>query len=94
MAYFPNGSSGEVLEHQCEDCPLGYGWNDPNQQTLFDPAHEFRGCPVAVVQMRHNYTQCEDTQKPLRSAMTTLVADDGTCQVRELLVKHRKDNSE
>ncbi len=25
MAYFPNGSSGEVLDRQCADCPLGDG---------------------------------------------------------------------
>lgn len=25
MAYFPNGSSGEVLDAQCADCPLGDG---------------------------------------------------------------------
>ena len=25
MAYFPNGSSGEVLEIQCGRCPLGDG---------------------------------------------------------------------
>lgn len=23
MAYFPNGSSGEVLDRQCWECPLG-----------------------------------------------------------------------
>jgi formate hydrogenlyase subunit 6/NADH:ubiquinone oxidoreductase subunit I len=25
MAYFPNGSSGEVLDLQCSRCPLGEG---------------------------------------------------------------------
>lgn len=25
MAYFPNGSSGEILEMQCDRCPLGDG---------------------------------------------------------------------
>jgi len=25
MAYFPNGSAGEVLDRQCAECPLGNG---------------------------------------------------------------------
>lgn len=25
MAYFPNGSSGEIFDRQCADCPLGEG---------------------------------------------------------------------
>lgn len=25
MAYFPNGSAGEVLDNQCAECPLGDG---------------------------------------------------------------------
>lgn len=25
MAYFPNGAAGEVLDRQCEECPLGEG---------------------------------------------------------------------
>lgn len=25
MAYFPNGSAGEVLDNQCAECPLGEG---------------------------------------------------------------------
>jgi hypothetical protein len=25
MVYFPNGSSGEILEMQCAKCPLGEG---------------------------------------------------------------------
>lgn len=25
MAYFPNGSSGEIFDNQCAECPLGQG---------------------------------------------------------------------
>lgn len=57
MVYFPNGTSAEVLAEQCADCPLGYGWNDPNQKELFDRGATPRACPVALVQMEFNYKQ-------------------------------------
>lgn len=69
MAYFPNATSGEVLDRQCADCPLGNG-----------------PCPVMGVQMLFNYDQCDDGQEKLRSAMSILVADDGTCQVRKQIL--------
>jgi len=89
MAYFPNGSSGEVLDMQCADCPLGYGWNDPQQKKLFDAEPEGKPCPVVAVQMIYNYDQLKDGNTQLREALTILVSDDGTCKTRELLLQVR-----
>ena len=89
MAYFPN-SSHDSLEQQCADCPLGYGWNDPDQKTLFDPERLPKPCPVAAIQMQYNYEQVGN--KSLRAAMSILVKDrDEKCQVRELLVECREE---
>lgn len=77
MAYFSNGSDGQILDSQCEDCPLGYGWNGVNAE-----AHQ---CPTMLVQLMHNYDQL--TVPPLRTAMRILVDDDGICQTRKLLAK-------
>jgi hypothetical protein len=41
MAYFPNGSSGEILDRQCSMCLL----NDD------------KACPVYIVQECYNYDQ-------------------------------------
>lgn len=82
MAYFPNGSSGEVLDEQCEDCPLGYGWSGVNQ--------ECGPCPTALVHLMLNYEQCKNPD--LASAMRYLVADNGECQTRKLLLKLRDEN--
>lgn len=62
MAYFPNGSSGEILDEQCHDCPLGAGWHDPAQTELFENERELRPCPVAFVQLNYNYDQIRDRQ--------------------------------
>ena len=71
MVYFPNGSSGEVLDIQCADCPLGDG-----------------PCPVMGIQMLYNYDQVDDGQEKLREAMSILVTDDGTCQVRKQILEN------
>ena len=55
MAYFSNSSEGEILDAQCNDCPLGYGWNNPDQLQFFE--REPRPCPVALVQLTYNYDQ-------------------------------------
>lgn len=89
MAYFANGSEGEVLDRQCADCPLGYGWNDPAQQQLFDTVKIPLPCPTAFIQFNFNYTQIDNL--PLRSAMRILIDDNGECQTRKLLLKVRKD---
>ena len=97
MAYFPNGSSGEVLDLQCCDCPLGYGWNEPDQKRLFDDSVKYREpnpCPTALVQMQYNYDQLDDHNRQLRAAMTSLINDDGICQTREILVQVRKEEAD
>lgn len=76
MAYFPNGSSGEVLDDQCERCPLG----DSGECC----------CPVLSIQLLYNYDQLNDGQEKLRSAMSMLVDDKGVCQVNKQL--KMKDN--
>lgn len=92
MAYFANGTEGACLENQCSDCPLGYGWNDPNQGELFEVEREPRGCPVYFVQMEFNYDQINKGNEQLRAAMNLLVDDKrGECQVRKHLVDIRKE---
>jgi hypothetical protein len=92
MAYFSNGSEGEVLDDQCADCPLGYGWNDPAQKHLFDPETIPLPCPTAFVQMIHNYDQVGNVK--LTSAMNILINERGECQTRKLLLKIRRDESQ
>jgi hypothetical protein len=94
MAYFSNGSEGEVLEDQCADCPLGYGWNDPAQKHLFDPEKIPLPCPTAFVQFNFNYDQCRPGNDKLRDAMRVLIDDNGECQTRKLLLKIRRDESQ
>ena len=94
MAYFPNGSAGEILDEQCDDCPLGYGWNDPKQATLFDVEREPRHCPVQLVQHIFNYKQVEPGNEELRSAMNLLIDERGTCNVRQQLVEIRTQATE
>lgn len=43
MAYFPNGSSGDVLDLQCSDCPI----------------HDDQPCPILFCQMQWNYSQLD-----------------------------------
>jgi hypothetical protein len=89
VAYFPNGSSGEIFEAQCADCPLGAGWNNPNQKRLFDDEKPMKPCPTAFVQLSHNYDQVSNPK--LREAMTILVDDKGICQTRKLLLEVRQE---
>ncbi len=91
MAYFPNGSSGDVFDEQCADCPLGYGWNDPRQGSLFENEREPKPCPVALVQLEFNYKQVGN--KDLERAMSVLVKDNGECQVREQLLECRREEA-
>ena len=86
MVYFAN-SSEDTLSEQCADCPLGYGWNDPNQGQLFENEQVPKSCPVALIQLEFNYKQCGIPH--LRNAMKMLVDDSGVCKVRALIVECR-----
>ncbi len=76
MAYFPNGSSGEVLDAQCADCPVG--------------KHEEHQCPVRLVQMLYNYDQFDKQGKrtQMSELMDVLVNDNGECQMRKQMLAH------
>ena len=91
MAYFSNSSDGSILDDQCCDCPLGYGWNDPGQRQLFGQEREVKPCPTALVQAMYNYDQLKPGNEQLRAAMATLVDDDGVCKTRKLLVEIRRE---
>ena len=93
MAYFPNSTAGDVLDQQCENCPLGYGWNDPKQGKLFDDERPPKPCPVALVQLEYNYRQLDKGNELLRQAMTILIDDKGICQTRKLLVECRREEA-
>ena len=72
MAYFANGSEGETLEVQCDDCPI----MARGPETL---------CPVMNVHLAFNYDQVGNND--LRDAMSMLVSDEThECQVRKLLI--------
>jgi hypothetical protein len=67
MAYFPNGTAGEILDNQCCDC-------------LHED--EWLWCPVYAVQFLFNYDQVGKGQEKLRQAINMLVSEDGICKVR------------
>lgn len=71
MAYFPNGSSGEVLDAQCLDCLIPDDWP----------------CPILMAQQWYNYDQCEDSQEKLRDCLNGLVSEKGICQMKTLIDK-------
>ena len=78
---------------QCGDCPLGFGWNDPRQQRLFDPEIERRPCPVHFVQLNFNYEQMSAGQEKLRDAMRMLIDDAGVCQIRKSLEAVKQESA-
>lgn len=45
MAYFANGSEGEILENQCDTCVH---------------AHDDGVCPISAIQMLFNYEQIDN----------------------------------
>ncbi len=73
MAYFSNGSEGEVLDEQCVKC------------LPYDP------CPIALVQLEYNYTQCSAGQEKMRELMNCLVDEKGNCRMKRY-VKPRLQN--
>ena len=72
MAYFSNGSEGEILNEQCCDCLVA----------------EDAPCPILLVQMTYNYDQLKDDNKQLREAMTMLVDDSGQCKMKPIIDNH------
>ena len=73
MAYFPNGTAGEILDEQCHNCLHG-----TSDGIL---------CPVAHVQVEYNYDQLEPWNKPLRAAMNLLINEQGICQMKAAIEK-------
>lgn len=69
MAYFSNGTEGEVLYAQCGDCPLNGG---PDENT----------CEVLTIHEVYNYDQTDDGQEKLAEVMSMLVGGDGVCRIR------------
>lgn len=67
MAYFPNSTSGMVLDEQCAACPVG---RDPQAP-----------CPILLVQSQFNYDQCHADHWKLREAMNALIDEKGICQM-------------
>ena len=68
MAYFPNGTAGQVLVDQCDNCL--HGMDD----SLL--------CPVAHVQTEYNYKQLDRGNADLQAAMNLLIADQGECRMK------------
>lgn len=75
MAYFPNGTAGEVLENQCDECIHGL-----NNDVM---------CPVHYVQAVFNYDQVRQREKKLRTAINMLINEKGECQMKVVLEKVR-----
>jgi len=68
MAYFANSTEGAILDAQCDQCLH----TNPDI-----------GCPIALVQMTFNYSQCDNEE--LKEAMNMLIDKDGRCNMRPLI---------
>ena len=77
MAYFPNGTAGEILDNQCCDC-------------LHED--EWAWCPVYAIQSLFNYDQVDKGQEKLRQAINMLVDEKGICKVRATFRADKSDN--
>lgn len=71
MAYFPNGTAGEYLTEQCNNCLHGI--------------KDDIVCPVAVVQMSYNYDQLDEGNEALQEAMNELIDENGDCQMKKAI---------
>ena len=71
MAYFANGTEGDALVEQCENCL--HGMSDEIM------------CPVAAVQMTYNYDQLNDGNQDLKDAMNMLIDEHGICRMRNAI---------
>ena len=76
MAYFANGTEGEILDVQCIDCIHA------DLDAL---------CPIAHVSMEFNYDQLDEGQEKLRHCLNVLIKDvDGQCAMKPLIDKYYK----
>ena len=73
MAYFSNGTEGDVLTEQCHNCL--HGLDDEIM------------CPVTHVQLEYNYKQLDDGNQDLRAAMNLLIDERGNCLMRAAMEK-------
>lgn len=73
MAYFPNGSAGEILDNQCAECPLGKEPCPIAATHLFYNYDQFdkQGQPIQVAV----------------DILNTLVNKEGICQLKPMLAK-------
>lgn len=69
MAYFSNGTEGAILDEQCCEC--------------LEAMKDELLCPVHNVSVFFNYDQTNNNE--LRRCLSALVADDGTCRMRQAL---------
>ena len=73
MAYFPNGTAGELFEsRECFDC-------------IHEGPPEGPGCAIMLIHLVWNYDQCDNEQ--LQDVMQALIDDEGQplgkmCQMR------------
>lgn len=77
MAYFSNGSEGEILDSQCAECLHA----DPDV-----------GCPIFLIQMNFNYDQLSKGQEKLKEAMEILIDKNGICQMKPLIFNKDRPN--
>ena len=70
MAYFSNGTEGEILDEQCFEC-----LHSIDDFTIY--------CPIAAVQAEFNYRQCKNPE--LKAAMNFLIDEKGNCQMKPII---------
>ena len=70
MAYFSNGTEGEILDEQCSKC-----FYESDDFTIL--------CPISGVQTHYNYSQCGN--KDLEDAINWLVDEKGNCKMKPLI---------
>ena len=76
MAYFANGTEGEILDRQCADC-------------IHEDLSAL--CPVYHIMMTYNYDQLDKGQEKLRACLNILIQDEGgLCAMKPLIDKMRK----
>ena len=77
MAYFPNGTAGDILDQQCAKCLH----HNPDI-----------GCPISFVQTHYNYDQCDDGLEKMQELLNILVNEKGICQMKPLIEKYLPDS--